>query len=507
MRINHNISALKANNQLTKTNNALDKSLEKLSSGFRINRAADDAAGMAISQKMKTQIAGLDQGSRNASDGISVIQTAEGALSEVESMLQRMRELAVQSANGTNTADDRASIQAEIDQLNEEIQRISDTTEFNTKTLLNGDIDQQSYSNNTSVNLVSMSDAVTNQVYKLTVTEDARQAVLVGAPIVDADAVITAAQAGTININGTEIEVTAGQTISEVYANIRNTCDNLNIDVFPSTTATPSITSPETAGYTATTLVDGTSLVFVSEEYGDDQEINLICDDDDLRAALGLASSASVKGIDAKVTLDLTSGFKSTSTVAIDGKTITVTDSNDFEMVFEAEAGASATTFTDKKITAAGVVGAEGVVLGAPSPASITILDAGPMQLQIGANEGQTMKVRIPEISPKTLGIDTVNLCTDDGAQAAIDLLDNAITKVTAIRAKLGAYQNRLEHSISNLDTTSENMTEALSRIEDVDMAEEMANYTQKNVLAQAGTSMLAQANERPQTVLSLLQG
>jgi len=144
---------------------------------------------------------------------------------------------------------------------------------------------------------------------------------------------------------------------------------------------------------------------------------------------------------------------------------------------------------------------------GTGSTANITVLDAGPMKIQIGANENQTMVVRIPKVDPVSLGIDSVNICTEEGAQKAITTLNDANTKVTAIRAKLGAYQNRLEHSISNLDTTSENMTEALSRIEDVDMAKEMATYTQKNVLAQAGTSMLAQANQRPQTILTLLQG
>ena len=157
MRINHNISALKACNILGKTNSALDTSLERLSSGFRINRAADDAAGLAISEKMKTQIAGLEQASRNAADGISVIQTAEGALDEVEAMLQRMRELSVQAANGVNTDEDRAAIQDEIDQLNEEINRVSDTTEFNTKKLLNGTVDRRSYSDNEKIQLISLS--------------------------------------------------------------------------------------------------------------------------------------------------------------------------------------------------------------------------------------------------------------------------------------------------------------------------------------------------------------
>ena len=161
MKINHNISAIKSNIKLQRTNEALEKSVERLSSGYRINRAADDAAGMAISQKMKTQIRGLDQASRNASDGISVIQTAEGALNEVESMLQRMRELSVQAVNETNTSEDREAIQLEIDNLSAEVDRISEDTEFNTKKLLNGDSDRKTYSSSTKVNIVSTSDAVT----------------------------------------------------------------------------------------------------------------------------------------------------------------------------------------------------------------------------------------------------------------------------------------------------------------------------------------------------------
>ena len=185
MRINHNISALKANNQLARTNKLLDASLERLSSGYRINSAADDSAGLAISEKMRTQIAGLEQASRNASDGISVIQTAEGALIEVESMLQRMRELSVQSANGIYTTEDRIAIQAEIDQLNEEITRISETTEFNTMTLLDGNIDRKSFSSNNSVTLISLSDTVSVGDYGIQITQDARQAVIVGNEIAD----------------------------------------------------------------------------------------------------------------------------------------------------------------------------------------------------------------------------------------------------------------------------------------------------------------------------------
>jgi flagellin len=488
MRINHNISALKSNNQLVKTNNALDKSLEKLSSGFRINRAADDAAGMAISQKMKTQIAGLDQASRNSSDGISIIQTAEGALNEVNSMLQRMRELAVQASNGTNTLEDRKSIQSEIDQLQEEIKRISTTTEFNTKTLLDGNLDNMSYSDNTAVKLVSLSDQVEPGKYTINITAEAKKAVATGAATIDKDHIITAAEAGTININGNEVKVEAGDTMEEVFEKVRNTCNTANVNVITTNnltapTAAQVIASPDTAGYPTVALADNTALVFVSEGYGSDKAINIYCDNANLKTALGITTVTATAGSDAKATLG--TGFSTTATVSVEGNLVKVTDNSDFEMVFDAQPGSTAGTGT----------------------ANVTVLDAGPMKLQIGANENQIMKVRIPKVDPTTLGISTTNICTDEGAQKAITQFEDANTKVTGIRAKLGAYQNRLEHAISNLDTTSENMTEALSRIEDVDMAKEMANYTQKNVLSQAGTSMLAQANQRPQSILTLLQG
>lgn len=516
MRINHNISALKANNQLAKTNSALDKSLEKLSSGYRINSAADDSAGLAISEKMRTQISGLDQASRNASDGISVIQTAEGALVEVESMCQRMRELAVESANGTYTASDRVAIQSEIDQLNQEIQRISDTTEFNTMTLLDGNIDRKSYSNNNKVNLVSLSDTVGVGDYTLTINQDARQAVLIGtAASITTTNTITAAQAGTININGESVTIEEGDTLDEVFTKIRDIGDTVGISVFATTdtTANTSHTSGTAALAGYNSVAWGTasnSLAFVSSEYGSNQKIEVFCDNANLSTLLGLASSKmTATGIDAKASFPTSgSGFSTTATISISGNQVTISDRDSFEMVMQIDPGTVGTLFKDYSVTDQT---SSASVPSSPSPfvyptPIISVLDAGPMDLQIGANEGQTMAVRIPKVDPSTLGIDKVNIGTADGAQEAITLLDEAINTVSAIRSKLGAYQNRLEHSISNLDTTSENMTESLSRISDVDMADEMATYTQKNVLAQAGTSMLAQANQRPQTILTLLQ-
>lgn len=674
MRINHNISAIKANSILGRNNSALDKSLEKLSSGLRINRAADDAAGMAISQKMKTQIAGLEQASRNAADGISVIQTAEGALSEVGAMLQRMRELSVQSANGTNTAEDREAIQAEINNLKEEIQRISDTTEFNTKTLLNGDIDRKSYSSDSNVNLISLSDAVDVKDYKIEITQDARQAIIVGNKVeMLPDDKIKEEEVGKISVNGHYIEVNLDDNLSNIYAKLRDMGDLLNINIIGSSGSKllPSDNnySSETAGYStinATSVLTGNYLVFISEEYGSAESLDIKCDNEELAKKLGLTTSSAIAtGVDAKVTC--AEGFSSTATVSAKGNIVTVTDRGNFEMKYEIEDGTAKTMFLDSRIKdsvsqseAAGIIeiakpATQAVVdytfdktkipttdpdSSIPVPASIdgkikindidfnitvevddtleniynkikdqliptgttvtldsdtfrfisdgygsatsislefdselaplfntpedvkettygtdaeakvigeydsiangdpieksdgkeitikdifgneviltddflaettiTVLDAGPMDLQIGANEGQIMGVRIPKVTPKTLGIENINLGTEEGSQKAIAALSEAINMVSGIRAKLGAYQNRLEHSIANLDVSAENITEALSRIEDVDMAEEMATYTQKNVLTQAGTSMLAQANERPQNVLTLLQG
>ena len=230
MRINHNMSAIKANTNIGRSDNSLSKSLERLSSGYKINRAADNAAGMAISSKMRTQIRGLGQASTNASDGISIIQTAEGALNEVSNMLQRIRELSVQAANGTNTTNDRAAIQQEIDELREEIDRIGDNTEFNTKKLLDGSADNKSYSKNSDVTLISISDSVEIKEYELTITQDPRQAVLLSGTVDTSD--ITDEEEGSLIVNGYKIDILAGQTMEEVYENIRNACDQINVTAF-----------------------------------------------------------------------------------------------------------------------------------------------------------------------------------------------------------------------------------------------------------------------------------
>ncbi len=499
MRINHNISAMKTNNQLSKTGGALDKSLERLSSGYRINKAADDAAGMAISRKMKTQIEGLERASMNSADGISVIQTAEGALNEVTAMLQRMRELSVQAANGTNTTADRMSIQQELNQLEMEIDRISRTTEFNTKTLLDGNVDVNSYTDNPGFELIYTSDTVESIEYKMNLIMDPRQAVVVaGEPSFSE---IEEGESGIITINGYGVTISEGDDLETAFAKIRNLCDQMNIKAFFGDG--PDSSNPvETAGYEELEIGDG-SLIFMSNAYGSTQQISIQCNNGALAELFGLSTeTVTAYGVDAEA--ELGEGFSSTATVSSDGDIIYVKDSNNFEMRFQVKAGTTETDFTD----AAGDGSTEAdASVGAEVETTTTLLEAGPMYLQVGANEEQTMEVRIPRMDAVSLGIVNVNVCTQEGAEAAITAYDNAVNEVSAVRAKLGAYQNRLEHGITNLDVTGENMTESMSRIEDVDMAKEMTNFTQQSVLEQAGTAMLAQANERPQNILSLLNG
>ena len=341
MRIQHNIAALNTHRNLGMNNAAASKNLEKLSSGYQINRAGDDAAGLAISEKMRGQISGLDMASKNASDSISLIQTAEGALNETHSILQRMRELAVQSANDTNTADDRLKLQSEVDQLAKEINRISNTTEFNTKKLLNG------------------------------------------------------------NLEGASQTKAAVAAVAEVKS---------------------------------------------------------------------VASIASI----AAVAKDSANGILSAASTA--------------------------------KVAA--VAGVQGVV----SVAS-TVTD-GKLTFHIGANQGQTMNLEVGKMDAKTLGVGNANdefakgidIKTQANSESAITTIDAAINAVSATRSNLGAVQNRLEHTINNLGASSENLTAAESRIRDTDMAKEMMEFTKNNILTQAAQSMLAQANQQPQGVLSLLQ-
>lgn len=379
MRINYNVSAMLSNNALANNDNLLSQSLERLSSGLKINHAKDNPAGLAMAKRMNAQIEGVSTASQNASDGISVIEIADGALSEVADMLQRMNELAIKSATETMTDDDREMIQQEIDQLKEEITRISETTQFNGQNLLDGEFANKGYASTPDIKVNSYSDEV---------------------------------KAGEYTIQAL--------TVSK---KVENGIETYTVDNFEGGDGFPSDDN------TYTEMKDG--ILTIKSKNGDGFEMKL--------------------DLSSQLTAEPTAQYTATSV-------------------------------------------------------SIDVTGIGSMRLQIGANEGQVLEMDIPAMNLKNMGIEKLDVSTKEGADDGIERIKGAISYVSSVRGKLGAYQNRLETTVNSLDITNENMTSAYSRIMDVDMAEEMTNYTTYQVLTQAGTSMLAQANERPSQVLQLLQ-
>ncbi|WP_138210339.1 flagellin [Hathewaya histolytica] len=429
MIINHNMNAMNAHRQMGINTINSGKAMEKLSSGLRINRAGDDAAGLAISEKMRGQIRGLDQASRNSQDGISMIQTAEGALNETHSILQRMKELAVQASNDTNTTEDRAQLQQEVNQLTSEINRVGNTTEFNTQKLLNGN---------------KAGDA---------------------------------AKAGDI-IKAKAEDVKAG----EVNFTVKGLEDGKKLNI------------------------SGTDVSIATADFAN-------------AGALKTKLEGGIADTDITVTGDNTAGFKVTikEKATKEGTKIT------------------AATVTSEAGTLSEVSGHKGVKVG-DTLETVSADREGRVKLQVGANEHQSMSIEIGDMRSKALGISgdadaaaadgakftkttavtdgTSDATTEAGldlsshanATAAVKVLDSAINTVSTQRSKLGAYQNRLEHTINNLNTSSENLQASESRIRDVDMAKEMMNFSKNNILAQAAQAMLAQANQQPQGVLQLLR-
>lgn len=462
MKINNNISAVITNNRLLANENNLAASMEKLSSGLKINHAKDNPSGIAIAKKMRAQIEGLDKASQNASDGVSVAQTADGALSEVTAILQRMRELSVQAANGTNTVSDKQSIQGEIDSLRQEIDRISSSTEFNTKSLLNGSLDARVYGDN--VSRAQASSHTPAGTYDLTVTK--MYTTISSDPAAAAwntqsDAV-TASQAGVFKINGSSVEITEGMSRDEVYSALRDAAELGNAKISD---------------------IDE-NLQFTAKYPGSKGQIMIEIDNPELETYLGITSTTDpLVGEDAEISLDTSSDFGSQATYHVEGDRVVITDTNGFELSFVLDSS---------------LVDGDDI--------SLEVTDVGPMDVQIGANEGQYMTIRIPACDSKSLYIDDIDVTTVGGALSALSSLDYALDRISATRSSLGAFQNRLETSVESLDETSENMTSALSRIEDVDMAGEMVKYTSYNVISQAATSALSQANELPQMALQLLQ-
>lgn len=495
MRINTNMSAIIANAQLTKTEDKLALSLERLSSGYKINHSKDNPAGLAISQKMNSQLRGLDQADSNAQDGVSVLQTAEGALQEIQSMLTRIKELSVQAANDVNSVDERSAIQEEIDSLNKEIDRIAEDTDFNTKSLLNGNLQRRVYSNVPNVKQMEITDGFMDDTYGITITDDAKKAVIEGSAIAMSDTEqITEELAGTVKINGLNVIIDEGDTLSDIATKLAKgtyMAGGTMINAAPGA-ALDKKAYGDTEGYASVPAASGSAFVFLSEAYGANESIKVECDNPALAAKLGIPESRIATGDDVKADFTVDNGervgFANSATMSTYGQEITVRDNNDKLFVVKVPGNVVANN--------GGTVSMEQEVT-----------DMGVLRVHVGANENQIIPMSLPEVSVETLGLDHINVFTHENASKAIEAVDNAVTSLATIRSRIGAYQNRLEHTTSNLAVSEENLTAAYSRIMDVDMAEEMTEYTQANVLAQAGTSMLSQANSRPETALQLLQG
>ena len=459
MVVQHNMQAMNANRMLNITTGAQSKSTEKLSSGYRINRAADDAAGLTISEKMRKQIRGLDQASTNAQDGVSSVQTAEGALTEVHSMLQRMNELAVQAANGTNSKEsDRQAIQDEIDQLTTEIDRVAETTKFNEIYLLKGD------SNGGTKNVFMKGH---DAGLKGTLTDSAKTATFVMDDLKAGDKVTIAGK-----------EYSIGSTVADAKGSFAAAAKDEKV------------------------TVDGVEYT-VAENAG-----------------------AADAGANKIVLADIQAKVKAGSTVSYKGKDITAMNDDNNDGIDDDDSSVISKDVAETKITAeltaANNIGtvdhaatvaktaANGKTTYTITKGYATVADTLSFNLHVGADADMTNKITvdIDTMNSANLGIKGLNVTDATGTAAtyAVDAISDAIAKVSSQRSALGAVQNRLEHTIDNLDNIVENTTTAESRIRDTDMAEEMVEYSKNNILAQAGQSMLAQANQSNQGVLSLLQ-
>ena len=435
MKINHNITAVLANHRLKVTEGNLSASVNKLSSGYKINSAKDNPAGFAIAHKMNTQIRGLERASDNALDGVSAIETAEGAITEIQSMIQRLRELAVQSANDTYTVEDREAIQIEAENLQDEIERISKETEFNKKNLLDGSFDTRAYSDTDGVSASLVSDSVHAGTYEIEITKLAEKASIETTPDATAFGVAEAnAVEGTIAINGLSIVVSTSESLEAVYEKMREKAEIVGVDV------------ERTGGTWA----------FEAGEYGSSEKVEITAIPSSIATALGLDNAVKTDGADAEVNLVLNDGsanpsslFSSTATYSSDGEHVKVTDRGGFEMTIKVDNEKHQDILNDNTASLGGTT------------STIDVKDFGYMTLQIGANEDQTMDVRIPEMSLENMGIENLNYLTHESASKAIVALDEALSFVSSVRSKLGAYQNRLDHTISSLGVAEESLTSA----------------------------------------------
>ena len=455
MVVQHNLTAMNSNRMLGLTTASQAKSTEKLSSGYKINRAADDAAGLSISEKMRKQIRGLTQASLNAQDGISTVQTAEGALNEVQDMLQRMNELAVKSSNGTNSEDDREYIQNEIDQLTTEIDRVSTTTKFNETYLLQGNGRQEATAKSTL-------DAVQGKKTDGTFADTKIKASIAAGNIYTA---------GKVNLGKVTAKVTAGTGALDLDSlsgalktELDKTKDPLTLAYTAGTGGAEDTWTVGGTAYTAAQLKEmglnasGTAEITITKSFEESQNLPTGVSVD--------STAAELANIAIGTELNVTLKTDDTKGMVVDNYDATYAAK---ELTFDLQVGADSSK--DNKIS---------VGIQSMSAAGLGLLD----------DTGRLL----------------VNGKDSKNADAAINTIANAIQKVSTQRSALGAVQNRLEHTINNLDNVVENTTSAESQIRDTDMATEMVKYSNNNILAQAGQAMLAQANQSNQGVLSLLQ-
>lgn len=542
MVVRHNLNSINAHRNMKIKNKEKGKSIEKLSSGLRINRAGDDAAGLAISEKMRSQIRGINQGSRNAQDGISLVQTAEGALEEVHNMLQRARTLSVQSANGTYTDDDRSLIQKEITQITEEIDRITDNTEFNGKKLFDGTYNGGSGSSSGSIGS-NGSITPTSFTQQFNINS--------GSVNITSDGVYKISGTGT---TGNTITIASGVTATIVIDNVNvDTSSSVNVTAFEMTGANVNliltgnnsfksgdncagISVPETSGIKISgsgSLTaqggafgagiggrSGKSGGDITIESGNITAIGGTCGFPPIGGGAGIGSGASgdssmsggniiIKGgtVNATGTANAAgiggSGESKGGTISIEGGTVNATGNN-ASAIGKGPSGSDNGVITVNGITVPSVGASYNVSLpNVVNPSNSSSEDG--LHIQVGNKEGQYIGIDIEELSTTSLGINTINISTKNGASNALSKYDGAINKVSQVRGTLGAIQNRLEHSISSLDNTEENLQASESRIRDTDMAKEIMEYTKNNILTNAAQNMLIQANQSTNSVLQLL--
>lgn len=489
--INTNIASLNAQRNLTTSQNSLATSLQRLSSGLRINSAKDDSAGLAISERFTTQIRGNEQAARNANDGISLAQTAEGDLEQIGNNLQRIRELAVQSSNATNSASDRASINNEARQLIDEIDRVAGNSSFNGHKLLDGTFTAQSFqvgANNTSNDRITVASIASAKSSALGLASGSGYSTTVPGGEVGG----TALAAGALSINGVQVGAATTDGVSSVTPSASGIAVAAAINAISTQTGV-------TATVGATTVTGGTTASAVLPLPGYNKAIaagDVSINGVDI-GAVDAAGSALERG--GQVAFAINAKTSQTGvTASFDGTTGAVTlaaaDGRNIDVVgTDATALTGLAVGTTRSAVSLSSTGSEGITVTSTTAAANTA-------------SGLSNAVSPATASGAGSFVSSIDLSTDTGAQAALETLDSAISTINTTRGALGAYQNRFESTVTSLQTTTENLSAARSRIRDADFAKETANLTRAQILQQAGTAMLAQANQVPQNVLSLLR-